>query len=319
MSDSSRPCSSVVPSVHRAIGAMSPFAGTGWPTTVTWATAAPCPSTVSTASVWRAVTTIGWNAPVKRSTSDLERRGKGVAYDRMLRDRRDDVNVSTVMHEVAHQLSFNGGLLNRHGDAPAWLVEGLAVYCEATSSGSWQGIGEPNPPRAAAALRGRRPGLRTLVEGDDWLRKPEAVEDVRAMRRRIIESVPPKERDRELKRGPGGLRDIEFAVQLLQLVHGRGDEALRSGSTLDALRALAARGYVGRGDGEALASAYRFLRVVEHRLQLQRLRRTHTVPDDTTPEGAVALRWLARGVGFRSNPQRRAVEAFKGEWANHAL
>ena len=53
------------------------------------------------------------------------------------------------------------------------------------------------------------------------------------MRRRIIDTVPRDEVDREIKRGPGGLRDIEFAVQLLQLVHGRADETLRSPSTLD--------------------------------------------------------------------------------------
>src|SRR5207244_7623285 len=107
--------------------------------------------------------------------------------------------------------------------------------------------------------------------------RPEAVADVRDMRRKIIENVPPNQLDREIKRGPGGLRDIEFAVQLLQLVHGRIDETLRSPSTLDVLRALSHGGYVGRADGEALDRAYRFLRTVEHRLQLQRLRRTHTV------------------------------------------
>jgi glutamate-ammonia-ligase adenylyltransferase len=148
--------------------------------------------------------------------------------------------------------------------------------------------------------------------------RPEAVDDVRAMRRRIIENVPPAEREREIKLGPGGLRDIEFAVQLMQLVHGRGDEALRSSSTLDALEALTDRGYVGREDGVALGHAYRFLRMVEHRLQLQRLRRTHLVPDGRTPEGAAALRWLAQALGFRADARRDAVEAFRVEWLTHA-
>ena len=93
----------------------------------------------------------------------------------------------------------------------------------------------------------------------------------------------PDHADREIKLGPGGLRDVEFAVQLLQLVHGRADEALRSGSTLDALRALSDGGYVGRDDGANLAASYRFLRLLEHRLQLQRLRRTHLLPAGTTP------------------------------------
>jgi glutamate-ammonia-ligase adenylyltransferase len=143
--------------------------------------------------------------------------------------------------------------------------------------------------------------------------RPEAVEDVRAMRRRIIDNVPPGELDREIKRGPGGLRDIEFAVQLLQLVHGRGDESLREAGTLPALRALVSGGYVGRADGEALVRGYRFLRSVEHRLQLQYLRRTHTVPVDPG-----AVRWLAHAMGYSSNPSRDAVEAFRADWVAHA-
>ena len=59
--------------------------------------------------------------------------------------------------------------------------------------------------------------------------------------------------DREVKRGAGGIRDIEFAVQLLQLVHGRLDPELRSPTTLDALAELARRGYVDRDDADQLA------------------------------------------------------------------
>lgn len=143
--------------------------------------------------------------------------------------------------------------------------------------------------------------------------RPEAVEDVRAMRRKIIDNIPPKELEREIKRGPGGLRDIEFAVQLLQLVHGRGDESLRVPGTIPALRALVAGGYVGRADGEALLRGYRFLRGVEHRLQLQGLRRTHTVPTEPA-----ALRWLAAALGYQATPGRSAVEEFRAEWVTHA-
>ena len=90
-------------------------------------------------------------------------------------------------------------------------------------------------------------------------------------------------------------------MQLLQLVHGRSDESIRQSATLPALAALAAGGYVGRVDAVTLAAAYRFLRSVEHRLQLQRLRRTHIIP--TEP---FTLRWLARSLGFRDGP---ALEA----------
>jgi [glutamine synthetase] adenylyltransferase / [glutamine synthetase]-adenylyl-L-tyrosine phosphorylase len=67
--------------------------------------------------------------------------------------------------------------------------------------------------------------------------------------------------DRELKRGKGGIRDIEFAIQLLQLVHGRADPHLRSPSTVPALRALAAGGYIASEDAAALESAYGFLSI----------------------------------------------------------
>ncbi|NEE48158.1 hypothetical protein G3M55_26550, partial [Streptomyces sp. SID8455] len=79
-------------------------------------------------------------------------------------------------------------------------------------------------------------------------------------RRRVVDNIPADRIERELKLGPGGLRDVEFAVQLLQLVHGRSDASLHSGTTLEALRALAEGGYVGRADAAQLDEAYRFLR-----------------------------------------------------------
>jgi glutamate-ammonia-ligase adenylyltransferase len=122
-------------------------------------------------------------------------------------------------------------------------------------------------------------------------RREHFVEDTQAMRRRVEQSLSPRQAGRELKLGPGGLRDIEFAVQLLQLVHGRTDETLRAPATLPALAALAAGGYVGRVDAEELAAAYRFLRRTEHLLQLHRLSRTHTLPEDP-----VVLRRLGRAM-----------------------
>jgi glutamate-ammonia-ligase adenylyltransferase len=139
------------------------------------------------------------------------------------------------------------------------------------------------------------------------------VDDVQAMRRRVEDTLTLEVAERELKLGPGGLRDVEFAVQLLQLVHGRADETLRSRSTLAALAALADGGYIGRDDGATLADSYRFLRTVEHRLQLQRLRRTHLIPDDRT-----GLRWLARSLGYRPDRRGDAVKVFDAERALHA-
>ncbi|MFD7530432.1 MULTISPECIES: bifunctional [glutamine synthetase] adenylyltransferase/[glutamine synthetase]-adenylyl-L-tyrosine phosphorylase [unclassified Streptomyces] len=135
------------------------------------------------------------------------------------------------------------------------------------------------------------------------------VPDVQKMRRRVVDNIPADRVDREIKLGPGGLRDVEFAVQLLQLVHGRSDTTLRSGTTLEALRALAEGGYVGRVDAAQLDDAYRFLRAMEHRIQLYRLRRTHLVPED-----APDLRRIGRSLGMRTDPITELNQA----WKRHA-
>ncbi|WP_409485488.1 bifunctional [glutamine synthetase] adenylyltransferase/[glutamine synthetase]-adenylyl-L-tyrosine phosphorylase [Arsenicicoccus dermatophilus] len=136
------------------------------------------------------------------------------------------------------------------------------------------------------------------------------VEDVQAMRRRVEQHVPAREADRQLKLGPGGLRDVEFSVQLLQLVHGRMDESLRSGTTLEALEALAHGGYVARDDAAVLDEAYRFLRAMEHRIQLVRLRRTHLVPTSDAE-----LRRLGRALGLEGDPGAEVVR----QWRRRAL
>jgi glutamate-ammonia-ligase adenylyltransferase len=114
-----------------------------------------------------------------------------------------------------------------------------------------------------------------------WGRSLDAgsLDELRRMKARTEEAVARRGlSDRELKRGPGGIRDIEFACQLLQLVHGRSDPALRVRPTLGALAELAAAGYVDRKDASVLALSYRFLRTVEHRLQLVEGSQVHTVP-----------------------------------------
>lgn len=135
------------------------------------------------------------------------------------------------------------------------------------------------------------------------------VPDVRQMRRRVVANIPAAQVERELKLGPGGLRDVEFAVQLLQLVHGRSDATLRSPTTLDALDALATGGYVGRQDAAELEAAYRFLRTMEHRIQLYRMRRTHLMPESEADQ-----RRLGRSLGYRGEP----VAELHRAWRRHA-
>ncbi|OJV76463.1 MAG: bifunctional glutamine-synthetase adenylyltransferase/deadenyltransferase [Cellulomonas sp. 73-92] len=132
------------------------------------------------------------------------------------------------------------------------------------------------------------------------------VEDAQAMRRRVEQHVPLDQADRQIKLGVGGLRDVEFTVQLLQLVHGRADESIRSGSTLTALAALAAGGYVGRDHAAQLSTCYRFLRLLEHRIQMWRMQRSHLMP---TAEAD--LRRLARSVGMRAEGPEGLVERWR--------
>lgn len=136
------------------------------------------------------------------------------------------------------------------------------------------------------------------------------VEGVRKMRRRVESLIPADIRDRELKLGAGGLRDVEFAVQLLQMVHGRADESLHVLSTVDALTALAAGGYIGREDAANLTASYEFLRLLEHRLQMQRMQRTHTLPSIDDEE---ALRWLARAAHVRPDGTTDALGVLVAE------
>jgi glutamate-ammonia-ligase adenylyltransferase len=134
------------------------------------------------------------------------------------------------------------------------------------------------------------------------------------MRRRVEQMVPAAVRSREIKLGTGGLRDVEFAVQLLQLVHGRTDASLHVASTVDALAALGAGGYIARDDAANLTASYEFLRLLEHRLQLQRLKRTHMLPP---PDDEEALRWLARAAHVRPDGRHDALGVLREELRRH--
>jgi glutamate-ammonia-ligase adenylyltransferase len=174
------------------------------------------------------------------------------------------------------------------------------------------------------ALLKARPIAGSIALGDSYIEqvgpmvwtaaeRPNFVTDVQAMRRRVVSHLPAALVEREIKLGPGGLRDVEFAVQLLQMVHGRGDESLRVPGTLPGLGALRDGGYIGRDDAVSLADAYRFLRATEHRVQLLRLRRTHLVPDDEQ-----TLYRMARSMGFRADHRGDAAEVWRSEWALHS-
>lgn len=135
------------------------------------------------------------------------------------------------------------------------------------------------------------------------------VESVQSMRRRVTEHVPAHEEKRQIKLGSGGLRDVEFTVQLLQLVHAKADESLRCKDTTSAIAALSEAGYIGRSDAGEFDQAYRYLRVLEHRIQLMHMRRTHLMPTQEP-----ARRALARSMVGALSTARPSSESLLEQW-----
>ena len=203
----------------------------------------------------------------------------------------------------------------KHGQLVRTLDSHIAYYQRWAKTWEFQALMKARPAAGDAELgeqyiEALMPMVWTACEREDF------VPEVQAMRRRVEALVPADERARELKLGTGGLRDVEFAVQLLQLVHGRNDESLHVASTVDALAALGAGGYIGRDDSANLTASYEFLRLLEHRLQLQRLKRTHMLPDEDDDE---AMRWLARAAHMRPDGQHDALGVLREELKRQSL
>ncbi|WP_422746400.1 bifunctional [glutamine synthetase] adenylyltransferase/[glutamine synthetase]-adenylyl-L-tyrosine phosphorylase [Mycobacterium sp. WMMD1722] len=203
----------------------------------------------------------------------------------------------------------------KHGQLVRTLESHVAYYQRWAKTWEFQALMKARPAAGDADL-GRQyvealmPMVWTACEREDF------VPEVQAMRRRVEETVPAGVRTRELKLGTGGLRDVEFAVQLLQLVHGRNDESLHVASTVDALAALGTGGYIGRDDAANMTASYEFLRLLEHRLQLQRLKRTHMLPEADDDE---AMRWLARAAHVRPDGQHDALGVLREELRRQSL
>ncbi|HYI49103.1 MAG TPA: bifunctional [glutamine synthetase] adenylyltransferase/[glutamine synthetase]-adenylyl-L-tyrosine phosphorylase [Allosphingosinicella sp.] len=126
-----------------------------------------------------------------------------------------------------------------------------------------------------------------------------AIGEIRAISRRIRDHYAQGQAfgpGYDLKRGRGGIREIEFFVQVHQLIHGGREPELRAPGTLDALAALAKAGRIAAGDAAALAEAYRLFRTIEHRLQMVEDRQTHSLPaDEAALDNVARLHGLAGG------------------------
>jgi glutamate-ammonia-ligase adenylyltransferase len=132
-----------------------------------------------------------------------------------------------------------------------------------------------------------------------------ALDGLREMKAAIAAEVARRELADDIKRGPGGIREIEFLVQALQLIRGGREPELRERRLLPALSALVKTGQVAADTGAALAEAYRFLRRVENRLQMLRDAQTHALPESELDRAR-----LARGLDFADwSALRRALDA----------
>src|SRR2546425_8322727 len=132
---------------------------------------------------------------------------------------------------------------------------------------------------------------------------PDLLDEIAKIKRRIERDVIRSDSlERDVKLGRGGIREIEFVVQTLQFIHGGRHIFLRETSTLDALRGLSRLELIPRKEVVDLDRAYRFLRQVEHRLQIEAEQQIHTVPREPT-----ALNKLARSLGFDSTNEFTAA------------
>ena len=129
-----------------------------------------------------------------------------------------------------------------------------------------------------------------------------AVAEVRGLSRRIRDHYARGQAfgpGYDLKRGRGGIRECEFFAQIHQMIHGGRDTSLRAPATQDALRALAAAGWIDGQDAAALAEAYRLYRTTEHRLQMVDDQQTHSLPRDVDAlDGVARLSALENGAAL---------------------
>ncbi len=129
-----------------------------------------------------------------------------------------------------------------------------------------------------------------------------ALDGLREMKTAIAAEVARKELADDIKRGPGGIREIEFLVQALQLIRGGREQSLRERRLLPALQALVDAGHIAPHAGDALRNAYRFLRTLENRLQMLRDAQTHALPDSVDDRARIA-----HGLGYAHWLELRAA------------
>ena len=221
-----------------------------------------------------------------------------------------------VLEVAGHCVRVDVGL--RPGGRDGALVRSVASYRSHwerwAAPWEFQALLKARPVAGPTAVRD---AFDAAAQSALWERppSPEAIHEIRRLKARAEHEVERRGLgEREVKRGRGGIRDIEFSVQLLQLVHGGADPALRERATLAAMDHLVDGGYVDDAEARTLGTAYAFLRRVEHRLQLVNEQQTHTIPDDRD-----ARRRIARAMGYRGDVEGGPTERFDHDLAMHRL
>lgn len=207
---------------------------------------------------------------------------------------------------------IDGGLRPEGKDGPLVrrLASHLGYYEQWAQSWEFQALLKARPAAGDMALG---EAYVAMLEPLVWSasKRENFVQDCRRMRQRVEELIPQHLKDRDIKLGRGGLRDVEFTVQMLQLVHGRTDASLRCRGTLEALDALRDGGYVSRTQAAKLSQDYRFERVLEHRQQLWMMQRTHLFPEVGACGGGLDRpREVSVDELNRSQPIRRLARVF---------
>ncbi len=175
---------------------------------------------------------------------------------------------------------------------------GAAVYTETQALQYYHTRGRPWEFQALLKVRviagnreiGKRliSSLRTFAFSSS--RNLASVEDIAKMRAQIKRSIPPRERVLNIKLMSGGIRDIEFILQSLQLTHGADHPSVVTTNTLEGYEKLGEKHLISERSREVLTKAYRFLRLVEHRLQMMHQIKTHSVPDSPDEIAVLARR-----------------------------
>ena len=138
--------------------------------------------------------------------------------------------------------------------------------------------------------------------------------DIRRTKARIEERLISENTslERHVKLGPGGIRDIEFTVQCLQMIHGAKRKSLCSHNSLETLAALKENELLDPAEADALSTAYKFLRTVENGIQIEADQQRYSIPEAETE-----ARELARRVGYQHTAETDALETFRADYRAH--